>query len=729
MHFKRKTVLLLKLLAKNIMRYYSKYKFYSVIYFISVVFDMALEGFISLSFKYLLDNVLGPHNRTVMILVLTLLVTGVVVSNIGYTIRTYLYSKLCSGILQNIRNELFDQIQKLSMNYFNRTKPGEVLAHFSTDLSSIEYLITMAIPVGLNSFIKILINMALVLSLNWKLSLISILCLVLCLLGPYLLSKKVSVLNTSLKGSQGELISELEENIGAQHLIKSFSIQETVKKLFKISTGRLYGVTAKTLFFNDLMVLVPNVIISVFNVLLICVGVIFAFNGYMSAGALVSFNSLFLGLSTSVGCFAWVLPAIMQASASVKQMQDFLDETPQIKDDERAINIENFEKSIDFENVDFSYTGSKLNLEGINLSIKKGASVAFVGTSGSGKSSILNLIMRLYDPAAGIIKIDGKDLKTISQKSLHTLTSIVLQENVLFKTTIEENFRMVNPKATDEDIIEAAKLAEIHEYIMSLKEGYKTVSGDNEGRFSGGQRQRLAIARALVCDPQILILDEATSALDPGTEEAINSSLMKIAEKRTIISITHRLAGIKDYDYIYVMDKGHLVEQGTHRELIEKEGLYASMVRKQGGFVIDADSMSATIEADRLKDIPIFKKLENGILEELAEMFVSEYYTAGKNIIEEGDNGDRFYIIARGKVDVVKLQPDGSEKIVNFLEDGDYFGEISLMKNVKRTATIKAASSCMVLSLQRKQFIRILSRMPEVERIMNEEIDARLAML
>jgi ATP-binding cassette subfamily B protein len=224
-------------------------------------------------------------------------------------------------------------------------------------------------------------------------------------------------------------------------------------------------------------------------------------------------------------------------------------------------------------------------------------------------------------------------------------------------------------------------------------------------------------------------MDEATSALDPKTEKAINATLKRITKEITIINSTHRLEGIQGYDLIYVMEKGRISESGSHEELIEKKAIYAELLGKQGGFIVADDLKYAEIEVGRLAKIDLFKQLDNMILEELAELFVSEYYSAGQIIINAGDYGDRFYVIARGRVEIYVTLDDGSERIINVLEDGDYFGEIALLKEVRRTANIRSRTPCMILSLTRKHFVRIIAKTPELKEKIEQEIDARLLQL
>jgi ATP-binding cassette subfamily B protein len=290
---------------------------------------------------------------------------------------------------------------------------------------------------------------------------------------------------------------------------------------------------------------------------------------------------------------------------------------------------------------------------------------------------------------------------------------VVFQDNMLFNISVRENLRLGNSQATDGEIEAAARAAEIHDFLISLPEGYETQAGERGARFSGGQRQRLALARALVRNPGILLLDEATSALDPATESAINETLLRVARGRTVISVTHRLSTITHADSIFVLDRGRVCEQGRHEELLRRNGTYAQLWHKQAGFTISATGDEAQIAVERLKDLPILSQLDQTILSELPELFVTERHPADRRVIVEGDPGNKFYVIVRGKVDVVK-EVDGSEERIAVLRDGDYFGEIALLKDVPRTATIWTRAPSIFLTLERVEFTALLKLAPQL---------------
>jgi ATP-binding cassette subfamily B protein len=292
---------------------------------------------------------------------------------------------------------------------------------------------------------------------------------------------------------------------------------------------------------------------------------------------------------------------------------------------------------------------------------------------------------------------------------------MVLQDNSVLNLSIRENIRVGRPDASEEAIIAAAKAVGLHETIMSLPSGYGTPAGEHGVRFSMAQTQRLAVARAILRDPEILLLDEATSALDPADEFAVHSILRTLSRGRTVISATHRLSTVADADHIFVFDSGAIVEQGNHLELLALDGTYANLWRKQAGFTFSADGKHVDVDAQRLKAFPILETLDEEMLAELAPFFATETFQPGRDIVRQNDPGDRFYIIARGKVGVWRTEEQsGHTRQIAVLEDGDFFGEITLITGFPRTATVRTLTVCTCISLGRGQFNRMMERFPEL---------------
>jgi ATP-binding cassette subfamily B protein len=332
--------------------------------------------------------------------------------------------------------------------------------------------------------------------------------------------------------------------------------------------------------------------------------------------------------------------------------------------------------------------------------------------------------MRIVQPQSGLISFDGVDLQQASFDSLRRLCGTVLQDHHLFRGTIAENIRFINRNATMEEVVSVAKQALIHDLITQLPHGYDTMVDERGSSLSGGQRQRIAIARAFLQNPSLLILDEPSSMLDPVTEASIHALFMKLAAGRTVIMVTHRLACAQSFDKIVVLDQGKVAEEGTHQQLFDKQGLYRNLWDKQNGFNINSHGYFK-VTPDRLRAIPIFSDLDFPILENIAGEFNTEIFEPETTVIQEGAKGDKFYIAVRGSLQVLKKGPDGVDKKVAILRDGDHFGEIALLQSVPRTASLRTLAHTSCLSLSHERFSRLVESQPQLLTKLQDSIRKR----
>jgi ATP-binding cassette subfamily B protein len=463
-----------------------------------------------------------------------------------------------------------------------------------------------------------------------------------------------------------------------------------------------------------------------FNVLLISGGSYLAFHGSLSIGSLVSFNALFIMVSSSVMGLTAVTPTLLQATGGMQRVRELLDEPPSVVELPGARPLPKLSSGIRFEDVTFGYTPEQINLVNVTMNLPSGARTAFVGHSGCGKSTNLNLIMRFYDPRAGRVTFDGVDLRSALLDSLYDQVGIVFQESFLFNTSIRENIRLGKSGATDAEVEAAARAAELHDIILQMREGYETIVGERGGRLSGGQRQRVAIARALVRNPSLIILDEATSALDPGTEAAINDTLDRVSAGRTVISVTHRLKSVVNFDCIFVFKEGRVIEQGSHESLLRLDGTYAGMWRRQSGTSLSPSGDLLVTDVSILREVPLFNNLDDSYLREISDIFITERVPAGRTVIEEGDEGTRFYIIIHGMVAVTATDDEGQAHRVAILDDGDYFGEIALLADIPTTASVVTLAPSIFIILQREQLLKLMHQHPGLGAQVREALERRL---
>lgn len=676
------------------------------------------------SLKTIVDIAQGDTSKASLGLILAGLAIGFVLATIAGIGGERLIARASGLLMGDIRRQLFDKLQALSVDFYIRKSQGDILARFTGDLSVIQAGFTQATFITCMVTISLLINVPVMLWLDWRLALLSLLSLPLILATNRHFVPRAGQATYQLRQTEGAVANTVQETVRAQIVIKAFGLQRLLIERFDRQVDHLTDVTVRSRFAIALVGKSSSTLILFVQLVVTTAGAVLALRGELSAGSLVAFLSILGVVSRDTYEFAKkAVPALIEAGSGLRRVDEILQATPAVTDAIDAQPLPRLREQIRFAGVDFSYSGEQLQLEGLDLVIRQGQQVAFVGPSGSGKSTVLGLLQRLYDPQRGRIAFDGHDIAAATQDSLRGQMGVVFQDNFLFNTSIRENIRLAQPQASDAEIEAAARQAEIHDFIVTLPHGYDTNVGEAGGRLSGGQRQRIAIARAILRDPAILLLDEATSALDPGAEAAINRTIGQLAAGRTVIAVTHRLASVTPMDQIYVMQTGTLVEQGTHRTLLERCGLYFELWQKQSGFEVSNDGRFAQIDAERLKQVHLFEEIEPDRLAQFANQFHSEFFEAGQDVIVEGGMGDKLYVIVRGTVHVLVKDQAGKEQFIDCMEDGDYFGEMALLLNQPRSATIRTVTPSLLLSLTTEQFFHMLDQFPECR----PAIDRRVA--
>lgn len=531
-----------------------------------------------LSLKFLIDDALGEEDFGALIWILSALaVAGIVTSLISVWYERW-DAWLSSSIISDVRQKLFDHVQELPSAFFARTKRGEILSRFSVDLAAFEGAMETMANTGLLPAMELVAGIILMLFLNWQLAVVALLIFPIALIGPRILTPKAVQANYEQKVNESALLGVVQENIAAQALVKAFSLQRRARGWFTVHNEETRKKIASSTFLSTMVERSVAIAVLLLHLIVLGLGAYLATNGQITIGTFVTFESAFWEISYNIAHLMSYVPVSIQSAAAVRHMQELLDEPTRGADRPGAPDLPRITHDISFENVTFQYEGSENPvLDDFSLKLDVGKRIAIVGPSGSGKSTLLNLILRLYVPNEGRITIDDVDIRKVTRESLRSGMAIVFQENVLFNMSIRENIRLGKENATDKEVEDAAKKAEIHRFIMSLPQRYDTIVGERGDTLSGGQRQRMAIARAIVRDPSVLLLDEATSALDQTTEAAINRTLLKVARGRTMIFSTHRLTSVVDMDEIIVISGGQAIERGSHAELMKTNGVYRKL--------------------------------------------------------------------------------------------------------------------------------------------------------
>jgi ATP-binding cassette subfamily B protein len=491
--------------------------------------------------------------------------------------QTYFTGWTGERMLADLRNHLFRHLQRLSLGYFERNRAGVIISRLTNDVEALDQLVTD----GVTSLVQntlVLVGTAVVLFfLDWRLALATLTVMPAMTVATAIFRKRSGRAYRRVRETLGAVTATLAEDIAGMRVVHAFTREGAAERNFREVSDTYRQANQQTVLLNGLYFPFVDFLSAAATAVVLGYGGWLVFQGDVTIGVLVAFLGYLSNFFDPVQQLSQLYNTFLSAVAALDKIQDVLDEEPQVTDREGARDLERVEGSVSFEDVRFGYGTGPEVLHGITLDVPAGTTVALVGHTGAGKSTIAKLIARFYDPREGRITLDGVDLRDVRQESLRRQLGIVPQEGFLFAGTVSENIAFGRPEATQEEIVAAAQTVGAHDFITRLEDGYETNLQERGTRLSLGQRQLVAFARALLADPRILILDEATSSVDIGTERKIESALRRLLAGRTAFIIAHRLSTIRDADLIVVLEHGVIVEQGTHDELLERRGLYTSL--------------------------------------------------------------------------------------------------------------------------------------------------------
>ena len=569
----------------RLMRYMLRYKGLSILALLFILMTSIVATAIPLLAQYYIDNFITKNIAKAGLYIL-IIYFGLFILRVVFTfLGEYYFAKVAHSIVRDLRNDSFANLQKLGMSYFDKTPVGSVVSRLTNDTQAVADMFGTIFSSFLNTILMFVVTLSAMIALSWQLTIYMILFIPVMVGSVYLYQKLSSRLVEISRAKISEMNTKLSESIEGMKIIQAFNQEQRLIDEFGEVNNEHLRYYTKSLKVDSLLLRPAMALFKVlaYGVIVMYFGLTFESAGF-TAGIIYAFiqytNQLFNPLIELMQNFSILQTSIISAGR-VFTLIDNKEYEPEQKESDHKI----LRGDIEFKNVSFSYDGKRDVLKNISFSVKNGESIAFVGATGSGKSSIMNLFLRFYDYDRGEILIDGVNIKDYSSKELRNSVGLVLQEPFLYHGTVESNIKMYNESLTREDVIEAAKFVDAHNFIDKLEDKYDSLVTERGSTFSSGERQLLTFARTIASKPKILILDEATANIDSETEELIQHSLEKMRKGRTTIAIAHRLSTIQDSNCIYVLDKGEIIESGTHDELIALKGNYYKMYQLQAGML------------------------------------------------------------------------------------------------------------------------------------------------
>lgn len=540
-----------------------------------------IKEFLTDYLNYRLTTYAGDDEMKGLVLVIGLVLALFLLKNVFNYLAMYFITFLRNGVLKDVRNAMYEKIVDLPLSFFSEKKKGDVIARISSDVLEIQHSFLSILELIVREPLTIVFTIIVMFTISTKLTLFVFIFIPIAGMIISRIGKSLKKQSARVQLEQAEFLSIVEETLSGLRVVKAFNAESRFSRVFQRSTERFFSFSNKLLNRQNLASPTGEFLgILVIGVLLWFGGKMVLVENSLDASSFIAYMGLAYNILTPAKAISKASYGVKKGNAAAERVLEILETENPIKEKEDAIDKVDFTSGISLVNVSFKYEDEYV-LKDFSLEVPKGSTIALVGQSGSGKSTIANLVTRFYDVSEGQVKIDGINIKDLTKKSLRNLIGLVTQDSILFNESVRNNIALGKHDATDEEILEAAKIANAHEFIVDLPKGYDTNIGDGGNKLSGGQKQRLSIARAVLKNPPVMLLDEATSALDTESERLVQDALENMMQNRTSIVIAHRLSTIQNADKIVVMQKGKIVEIGSHKDLLTAEGVYRNLVDMQ----------------------------------------------------------------------------------------------------------------------------------------------------
>ena len=577
--------------VKKIWRYLSKYKIALIIVILftiaSTIFSVVGPKILGNATTELFNGVISKYtggagiNFTKIGKILLFLLALYICSAIFSYIQGIIMTNISQKLAYRLRKEVSKKINKLPMKFYDNKTHGEILSVITNDIDTLSQNLNIEATQVISSVATIIGILIMMFSIDWIMTLVALLTLPLSIVIIAFIMKKSQGYFKSQQDYLADVNGEVEEMFSNQNVIRVFNAENKMISKFEYDNNKLADVAWKSNFVSGLMHPIMNFVGNLGYVVIAILGSYFAIIGRITVGNIQSFIQYTKNFTNPIAQIAQISNMLQSMVAASERVFEFLDEEEEKEKNKKFIPTNKIEGSVEFKNVKFGYNQDKIIINDFSAKVKPGQKIAIVGPTGAGKTTIVKLLMRFYDLNSGEILVDGHNINDYKKEDIRGLFGMVLQDTWLFNGTIMENIRYGRLEATDDEVIEACKMAHVHHFIQTLPDGYNMILNEETTNISGGQKQLLTIARAILADPKILILDEATSSVDTRTEILIQKAMDKLMEGRTSFIIAHRLSTIKNADLILVMNSGDIVEQGTHEELLKKNGFYAKLYNSQ----------------------------------------------------------------------------------------------------------------------------------------------------